>query len=236
MESSKRRKLNGTAESPATAGTAMSPKKYDNICFGENPMVDLKVGAEETLFHVHKGLICDASPFFEAAFTGRFKENSGSITLTEDNVNAFEHIVQWLYRRNLGTLSEGKVNKAKNTILIEVYILADKYHIVPLQNAIIDQLCTALKSSDDSTYRGPRISHVKHVYENTVHGSRLRRFLVGHYAWTIKLKWFANPRIRTHLQDVPEFAADLAIAFAMRQNGAPDPFLNRASFHEPPTE
>ncbi|KAL8990915.1 MAG: hypothetical protein Q9169_007996, partial [Polycauliona sp. 2 TL-2023] len=89
-------------------------------------MIQLNVGAEKALFHVHKGLICESSPFFKAAFTGEFKEEkSGSMLLDEDDPHLFGHVVQWLYHGKLKAHSNLETDTDNEwEQLCRLYILA----------------------------------------------------------------------------------------------------------------
>ncbi|KAL9627722.1 MAG: hypothetical protein Q9204_006374 [Flavoplaca sp. TL-2023a] len=216
----------------------MSTTTYDNICFADNPIVHLKVGAKAILYHVHKGLIHESSPFFRAAFTGGFKENSGSINLVEDDAEVFGHVVQWLYRGKLETLSKVEAHTDYDCWmkLFQLYVLADKYCILPLKNAVMDLLFQThdlrKNNKDTETHKPPQENCITYVYENTASGSQLRRFLVTYYVWHIELDWFSESSTTEWLETIPAFGAELTKAFASRATGASSPFHDRLSFNE----
>ena len=86
-------------------------------------------------------MLCDASPFFAAAFDrdSNFSESStGSVIFPEIRPSDFEYLVQWLYTH---TLSHEEVDVAKpaHFRLIRLYILADLLRIEALRNDIIDK-------------------------------------------------------------------------------------------------
>ena len=67
---------------------------------GGVPIVTLHVGRPATTFHIHRSLLCGASPVFHAAFLekGTFQESeTQAIDLTEDDAAVFEVITPWLY-------------------------------------------------------------------------------------------------------------------------------------------
>ncbi len=227
MSLAKRRKLTIKFGGPDTEATS-SPKTHGSIRFGNIPMVQLKVGPNATLFHVHKDLICGSSPFFKAAFTGGFKESECSINLEDDDPEVFENIIQWLYRRNLETLSSIEAVADENYFmdLVRSYTLADKYGITALQNDVMGLLRGTLKS-----LKSLQLTHAKYVYENTAHGSQLREFLVACFVWQIDLDWFSRKEAFAWLEDVPAFAVELAVALASRANGDPSPFHDQSAFH-----
>ncbi|KAL8994561.1 MAG: hypothetical protein Q9169_005503 [Polycauliona sp. 2 TL-2023] len=219
-------------------GARTPPEWFDNIYFVNNPMVQLKVGAEETLFHVHQGLICGASPFFNAAFTGGFKENSGSMLLPEAFPATFGHIVQWLYRRKLETLSETKADTGHEhwDRLFRLYLLADKYCITQLKNHVMDLLFKAYTKrttakSRSKRYGPPSFDLVALVYENSIQGSQLRRFITTYYSRHIDLSWYKIEQMDM-LEGVPAFGAELVLAFALKGMDEPSPFEDPSSFQE----
>ncbi|KAL9035341.1 MAG: hypothetical protein Q9180_004913 [Flavoplaca navasiana] len=229
--------VNVNSRVPDTGTTTSSLMQYDNVYFGDNPMVQLKVGAKEKIFYVHQGLICESSPFFRAAFTGGFKENSGSITLEEDDPVIFGHIVQWLYRGKLETLSKVEVDTGFDywMTLFQLYVLADKYGIRLLKNAVMGLLFQThdrRKEKNTETHKPPQQSCITYVYENTAPGSQLRRFLVTYYVWHIDLGWFSLSSTIEWLETIPAFGAELPQAFASRAMGASSPFNDRSSFNE----
>lgn len=228
MTPTKRIKLEEDDESPGTSST-MSPQKYDNIYFGDNPIVHLKVGAKATLFYVHKGLICDSSPVFRAAFTGGFIESAGSMTLEEEDADIFGHIIQWLYRRKVETLSNIEEGLGHNYFneLCQLYVLADKYSIVALKNNVMHLLFEAFEKS-----KSPQADTVAYVYRNSVRGSQLRRFMVAYYVWQTDLDWYIHSNLLDWLERNQEFGAELVVAFALRAKGDPSPFQDRPSFQE----
>ncbi|KAL8669832.1 MAG: hypothetical protein Q9168_005597 [Polycauliona sp. 1 TL-2023] len=226
-------------QSDPTAST--QPTSYDNIYFGDNPIVHLTVGEEAVVFHVHKGLICESSPFFRAAFTGGFKENSGSMLLEEDDPNVFGHLVQWLYQGKLKTLSdeEADTGNAHWLQLFQLYMLGDKYCVTRLKNHVMDLLFEAYerrqklgKSGILDTLKPPQWYLIPNVYGNTVKGSQLRRFVVAYHVWHVDQDWYIRDTAIEWLERNPTFAVELVAAHASKSKGTPSPFKDPSSFHE----
>ena len=64
------------------------------------------VGPNKELFKMHKGLLCNASPFFSGAFEGHFTESANQcLDLPEEDPAMFEHLQLWLYS---DTILEGE--------------------------------------------------------------------------------------------------------------------------------
>ena len=67
---------------------------------GRAPIVTLNVGTPPTPFHIHRSLLCNASPVFNAAFHGKgnFQETeTQTMDLIDDDAAAFDVISRWLY-------------------------------------------------------------------------------------------------------------------------------------------
>ena len=61
-------------------------------------MVTIFVGKSKRPFYLHLDLLCDASPFFKAAFAGNFKEASEkTMQLPDVRESTFELFADWLY-------------------------------------------------------------------------------------------------------------------------------------------
>ncbi|KAL8684621.1 MAG: hypothetical protein Q9224_006229, partial [Gallowayella concinna] len=217
-------------------GRRMERKSRNDVSFRDDPIVQLRVGPGGTIFNVHQGLICDLSKVFKAAFTGEFQENSGSMTLPDDDAIQFDHLVRWLYKRSLDTFLQSAVESGKFRWirLFEIYLLADRYDIVPLKNDIMD-LCFNVRERrrrGEKSYRALQLEDVKYVLENTLRGSQLRRFVVVWATWHVGRDWCNREQAFDWLESVPELSTELVIALSSRLQGSEDPFNDRQSFHE----
>ncbi|KAI4119036.1 MAG: hypothetical protein LQ345_001007 [Seirophora villosa] len=186
------------------------------------------VGAKRTRFDVHKRQLCEVSPFFEAAFTGNFREQAGSMELLEGNDTVFENFIQWLYRRKLDVSwpDDKQSSKTMYLDLLNLYILADKYNIGSLMDQIMAALFNAVRHRTQTRTRClrlPPLDVVAHVYLHSARGSKLRRFVTACFSWFQDLKYHEG--YSEVLAELPEFAADLAVALISRLGGAADPFL-----------
>ncbi|KAL9012593.1 MAG: hypothetical protein Q9173_002653 [Seirophora scorigena] len=182
-----------------------------------------------TRFDVHKRQLCEASPFFEAAFTGNFREQAGSMELLGENDTVFENFIQWLYRRKMD-VSWPDDKKSSTKIyqdLLNLYILADKYNIGSLMDQIMAALFHAVRHNTQNPtrcLRHPPLDVVARVYFHSARGSKLRRFVTACSSWFQDLEHYAKEGYSEALSETPEFAADLAVALASRLGGAADPF------------
>ena len=65
------------------------------------------VGKKRKEFNVHKKLICQASKFFNDAFSGPFKEGQENrMHMPEDDPEVFSYFVDWLYRNPLPVVED----------------------------------------------------------------------------------------------------------------------------------
>lgn len=127
--------------------------------------------SKKQTFIVHKDFICHYSPFFHAAFNGRFVEGQTQIMELEDvEPAAFHLFVSWLYSQRLMDEQE---ESPSATTLIRLWLLADRFLIPRLQNEVLAAV-DKLRCSQTQRPGGPYHS----VYNNTLPGSPLRRYLV----------------------------------------------------------
>ena len=105
-------------------------------------IVTILVGPERQAFQVHKEILCQASPFFAAAFDSDYnfsEASSRSVDFPDVRAMDFEFFVQWLYRHDLAH-EELDVPKAAYFRLIRLYILADILRIEALRNDVVDMM------------------------------------------------------------------------------------------------
>ena len=204
------------------------------------PVVTFYVGPDKVVFHVHEHLVFDASPVFKAAFSGNFKEASQrSMSLSDDDKDSVERMVQWLYTKKLDVTVPVSKETAQECYmqLAKLNTLAEKYDIYLLQNDIIDELFNLQKSGNSYP---PQIPIIKHVYDNTIERSSFRKLMVAWFAYHIEFEWYERDTTRGVLANIsPDFVIDVAIALAARLKH-PDrrsPFtLPSKDFHEKPTK
>ncbi|KAK4692922.1 hypothetical protein P7C71_g4377, partial [Lecanoromycetidae sp. Uapishka_2] len=207
-------------------------------------VVTLLVGIEKALFNVHEELLFNASPVFKAALSGRFSEaNTRSMELPDDDVDTVERMVQWIYTKHLSltAVTSDVTSSECYWQLAHLNTLADKYDITALKNAIIDkmfELYLSLKRNPN-VGKPPQPLLIQYIYSNTTETSAFRKALVAWYdCGGVNMDWYKRPAARRLLIELPEFATDLAIAFALKLAfNEKNPFLSSSSdLHEKPTE
>ena len=186
---------------------------------------------DESELHVHRNLLCKASPVFEAAFTG---ENSFVETRTqifefdssEVSIESLELLVQWLYSDDYKLPEAADIFDVheRYTELADLYVFAEKYVIVDLKHSIIEEFWKLQKK------KSPRLIPIRRIYENTPDSSPCRLLIAAGYAWNMSMTWYdkesASERLRCH----PDFGADVAIELGKRFSGNhQNPFSGKAS-------
>ncbi|KAI4250269.1 MAG: hypothetical protein L6R42_008785 [Xanthoria sp. 1 TBL-2021] len=223
-------------------GTAKKPKLEYKLSFYNSPMVTLKVGSDRLPFYVHQNLLCEHSPFFAAALNGPFKESAGSIQFTEDNVEAFERLIQWLYKRDFKTSPIGNTQVTANRYreLVQLYILADKFDMPLLRNHIMTLLFDTIKHPNGTFRKGstadyefcPRMSVVILVYNNTVKGSPIRKFMAAFVVWHFTLGTYEDELFWERASDFPELIRDITVNLAKRADDQSNPLNDIDKFLE----
>ena len=168
--------------------------------------VQVKVGQEEKVFTIHKGVLCGVSPFFRAAFEGQFVEGTEQVLrLPEDDSTLFRHFQLWVYTKHI--LEDGEaLSTVKYKLLIDLHIFGDKYGIPGLQDAAIDVLIDEVIAT-----KWYPTSLFDHVYQNTASDSPLRGLCVDWTLWRLDhaVIFAGNKRDRFP----KDFLVDLALAY-----------------------
>jgi hypothetical protein len=137
------------------------------------------VGTSKQPFIVHKGLLCFYSDFFRAAFEGSFKEaTERKIELSDVEVETFEAFQVWLYSQSLHNIEDSQDSSQPSKlpswqILTRLWVFGDKHQIPLLQNCTIDAMLQ--KEIEENRFS---VCVVALAYENTMHGSPLRKFVI----------------------------------------------------------
>ena len=180
---------------------------------------------------MHRNLICKASPVFEAAFTGEggfveTRTQTLDLDSSEVSIKSLEILVRWLYSDDdeLPEVAGISVANDRYKALADLYVFAEKYVIVDLQNIIIKEIWGLQKKNAPGL-----ISAVSRIYDNTPTSSPCRRLLAAGCAWNINMAWDL-PSTSEFLRSNTDFSADLAIELGKRCSGShKNPFSGEAS-------
>ncbi|KAE9374852.1 hypothetical protein N431DRAFT_222563 [Stipitochalara longipes BDJ] len=189
-------------------------------------MVTFLIGPEgsDEKFSVHKEFVCHHSPVLKAAFNSNFMEGeSQTYRLEEVSASAFRLLVQWFYNEEFDIFKEDDLDCENNEddpeieklwveqdlSLIQLWIVADKLLIRPLQNAVINVL-EEFWEEPFIRHGGPSTAWIPYAYEHTTVGSPLRNFAADICAYKISPEGFAS-----HPEDFPkEVLLDMAMVLS----------------------
>lgn len=116
-------------------------------------VVTVLVGPHEMKWCLHENLLSSVSDFFKSAFNSGFKESvEGKISMPEDDPQAFELFVRWLYIRTLVPQAVTSPSTTANLLFrpassgaaacihesLHLYVLASKLLIEDLENVCVD--------------------------------------------------------------------------------------------------
>jgi hypothetical protein len=110
---------------PAAQTPSIRPRfTTDPPNFRDTPIAELIVTEQRTSFLVHKNLLCDAAPFFDAALTTGFVEaTKQQILLPEDDADTVHRFVQRVYFKSYGL---PKDHAEQFMQLARLYVFANK--------------------------------------------------------------------------------------------------------------
>lgn len=180
-------------------------------------LVHVNVGPGKDTFSLHRGLLCNASSFFQAALRGGFKEAvDQAIDLPEEDKDNFKRFQLWLYSGELFGTQESDADITFE-VLVDLYIFGEARGIPHLQNSAI----TAIISKGDRAEIIP-IDLIYKIYDGTPEKSLLRKLFVdwcahvGHLSYGI---WFQGQGRDYFPKD---FLIDLIVAMhAIMDSGKP---------------
>jgi hypothetical protein len=150
--------------------------------------------------------VCHHSPVLAAAFNSNFMEGETQTYRLEDiNPSVFRLLVQWFYRQRLYVFEQEdiecpddkndpeieKLLAAQDLDLVQLWVVADKLLIRPLQNAVIAVLEDFWEQPYARRARRPT-SWIQYVYDHTSVGSPLRDFAVDVCAYNVTPEGFAK--------------------------------------------
>ena len=196
------------------------------------PVVTLYVGNDREVFCIHRNLLCNASPVFKAAFTGKFRESSDfSMDLPEEDVDSLNRLLQWLYTKcyEIDDCDLKEHLQARHWQLARLYALADKYDIVTLRNDIVDKFFAMLSAPEAGYSQYPSPHLVEYVYTNSSKRCALRDLLAAVFCWKVPHSRLSRVGVKDYLEGVPALAADIVLAMAQKLLGNGDPFKGKAS-------
>ncbi|KAL8754542.1 MAG: hypothetical protein Q9199_004273 [Rusavskia elegans] len=136
-------------------------------------IVTIKLEPADKIFHIHKGLLCHASPMFRAMMQHDWKEKQdGIIVLKDEDPEVFRRFMHWLYYETVLDINE-KIETISPRDLADCYFIADRRDVPAMQNHLIDLIMQKALTLASVLSNIQRL-----VWENTPENSALRKLLV----------------------------------------------------------
>lgn len=177
-----------------------------------DPLITVKVGEGGATFRVYESVLCSSSEFFKAKKKPEWSKPDTAVDLTDQSDEAFNLYVNWLYTKNIPTattLSQtNEDNEAEWKLLTASYVLGDVIIDVMFKDTIIDALQAKVKSTSGHTLWPCGGEIIQVIYDSTLEGSPLRRFIVQVYAYHA-----GQVELASALESAPkEFFYDILVA------------------------
>jgi hypothetical protein len=149
-------------------------------------IVSLDVGPHPEIYAVHEDLLCEHSPFFQAAVKEEWREPHDRIPLPHDDPDVVCLYLHWTYAgRILSRKSDSTNEESDNEInfLVDAFIFGEKVQDSRFKDAVIDAAIKSTLSSDmDGVPCFPGVMAVNRAYKGTPPGSPLRRLMIDLWA------------------------------------------------------
>ncbi|OGM44047.1 hypothetical protein ABOM_007797 [Aspergillus bombycis] len=135
----------------------------------------INVGVDDTPFDVHLELLCDHSPYFDELYEDRTVKPLTDFTISfpDDDPDVFSLLIGWMYRGEIAETSSAP--RTSLYLLFELWVLAEKFKMVDLQNNVIS-LCKTRIDDKRGTIFGDHT--IDYVYNRTLPKSPLRLLLI----------------------------------------------------------
>lgn len=169
-------------------------------------MVLFRVGKEKPKeFAIHENVIAPVSEFVQLALSNEWKEaQERTIPLPDDEPEVFNLLQNWLYTRSIPCSStQNPDQETEYRVLVQAYILGDKFGITDFKDAVIDSIIFTLRTTGRFD---PRLANL--VYENTMEHSPLRRLWQDIYVWAGSPGWLNEEQLGEYIN--AEFTLDLS--------------------------
>ncbi|KAF5878141.1 uncharacterized protein Bfra_000309ia [Botrytis fragariae] len=181
--------MSTSTKPPAEEITSLpSPKPKKKPFSSPNEMVTFIVGTgdKQETFQIHKQVACEHSDVWNRAFNSMFIEGQTQTYRIEDtDPEVFRLLTQWVYRDNFDLFhsADSCLNRLddlnvvvqcmqEGSVLLRLWVLAEKFLIHRLQNYTMRVLCNKAVVCEPYLNR----YDYRYVYKNTTEGSALRRF------------------------------------------------------------
>ncbi|KIW61650.1 hypothetical protein PV05_01749 [Exophiala xenobiotica] len=152
-----------------------SANNTTSFSYAAADIITVNVGPNKVAYGLHRGILVSGCPFFEKCLRSGMREaQEKTVNLPEEQTEAFDILVRWMYS---GRIALGGAKQQER--FIDAYLLADKFCMHALQNAIMDALRKACKPFDI----WPETLHC--VWKNSTGNCKLRKFCFDFVYFTL---------------------------------------------------
>ncbi|KAI4114990.1 MAG: hypothetical protein LQ345_004331 [Seirophora villosa] len=137
--------------------------------------MDLYVGQSRRHWCLHQDLLCYHTPYFQGSNGSNDKQKPGKIELLDEDPQAFELLVKWLYQGRLDDVSDMPMDKKWDyaDACQKLYILCDRINMPQLKDIAIDQFRKGCNEA--GLVPGPE--EIKPIYATTPPHSPIRKLV-----------------------------------------------------------
>lgn len=137
--------------------------------------MDVYVGQSKRHWCLHQDLLGYHTPFFHNQCPEKGKQNNGKVELLEEDPQAFELLVKWLYQGKIDDVSDLPMEKKWDyaDACQKLYVLCDKINMPQLKNIAIDQFRKGCFEA--GLVPGPE--EIKPLYDTTPLRSPIRKLI-----------------------------------------------------------
>lgn len=149
------------------------------------------MGPAHTPFDVHLELLCECSPYFDAVYKDRARSGvteGPPVIFPAEDPDVFAEIVSWMYR---GALSPDLESRCQVIFLFQLWVLAGKFQISPLQTMALEMSEKKIANNKKSVLSAATVSY---VYARTDQGASPRQLVVDAWAKSATVLEYARQK------------------------------------------
>ncbi|KAL2074339.1 hypothetical protein VTL71DRAFT_8117 [Oculimacula yallundae] len=172
--------------------------------------IDFSSGFQQSQFLVYKEFACYHSPVIRAAIQGSTNVGHAKIGFKRElgSTMMFGSVLEWMYTGQLG-----KDVKVSLELSCDLWFLAEKLSMAPLQNYIAEQILK--HGTSTNMFDFDRVhARLATIYDDTLPKSPLRRLIVDLCAFeTEDITWFLDSDEGNIQEEIPkDFIFDVLVA------------------------
>lgn len=169
--------------------------------------MDTYVGQKRRQWSLHRNLLSHHSSWFQTHIKHEIRLRGGRIDLLDDDPEAFDLLVKWLYRGEIDSVRDMPANKKWDYAFTcqQLYLLAEKVDLVELKDLAMDEFRRGCFEAG----LVPGVEEMMPIYKHTAPSSPFRR-LVSDIAARQLMDPYAN-RDAAHYRACFAANADFAV-------------------------